>query len=30
MPLLAKMSYRLADEMLKAKAISGEELCDNG
>lgn len=29
MPTLAKMSYRLADEMLKAKAMSGEELCNN-
>jgi hypothetical protein len=29
MPLLAKMSYRLADEMLKAKAMSSEELCGN-
>ena len=30
MPCLAKLSYRLADEMLKARAMTHEELCDDG
>jgi hypothetical protein len=30
MPCLAQLSYRLADEMLKARAMTHEELCDDG